>query len=227
MRLLLSNGNSLDVEIKRKNIKNLILRICPDGNARVSAPRRVHEQDIRKFVESKTAWIEKHLVNMEEPLGEHIVRLLGEDMERAEIPAPKNDVLLRNGEVIIYHNAQTKPENVLSGWWRRHALQYLNDSVDSWMVRLDGIFPCRPEVSIRKMKSKWGSCSYREGTIRFNYYLLCAPPQCIDYIVLHEMAHLLYPDHGKRFKAFLARHMPDWKERRRLLNGQPAVYGLY
>jgi len=76
----------------------------------------------------------------------------------------------------------------------------------------------QPALQVRKMKTLWGSCSAKHGKINLNYYLYKASPPCIDYVVLHELIHFIYPKHNKDFYEFLTIHMPDWKERKRILD---------
>lgn len=75
------------------------------------------------------------------------------------------------------------------------------------------------EWRIRKMKTRWGTCNYREGRVWFALMLALQPLDLIDYIVLHELTHLIEPSHNKRFQVILCQHMPDWKDRRKRLNG--------
>ena len=76
----------------------------------------------------------------------------------------------------------------------------------------------RPQLRIRDMKSRWGTCHVKKGIVTLNKRLLAAPRGAVEYVVLHELCHLIYPDHSKQFYDFLAVMMPDWKERKQLLN---------
>ena len=82
-----------------------------------------------------------------------------------------------------------------------------------------------PKVYIRKMATMWGSCSIKRGAVVFNLCLLKAKIACIDYVVLHELTHFLYPNHSKQFYYFLSNYMPDWKDRKKILD-QDVVHGL-
>jgi predicted metal-dependent hydrolase len=90
---------------------------------------------------------------------------------------------------------------------------------------VDKLFPIiekygyeRPGIHIRKMRTRWGSSNKEKGRITLNFYLYKALPPCIEYIVLHELVHCLYPKHNKEFYNFLSIYMPDWKERKRILD---------
>jgi predicted metal-dependent hydrolase len=109
----------------------------------------------------------------------------------------------------------------LTGFAEPEFRQILSDSLDRLypIVQAHGVK--MPSVSVRSMKTRWGSCSVRGGSIRLNYYLRFAPLESIDYVVLHELAHFLYPNHSKDFYGFIERHMPDWKQRREYLKRIP------
>ena len=92
---------------------------------------------------------------------------------------------------------------------------------------LDEIYPLfipygvkKPVLRIRTMKSCWGSCLVNKGIITLNRKLLMKPRECIEYVVMHELCHFIYPDHSKQFYGFMEKLMPDWKERREHLNGR-------
>lgn len=78
-----------------------------------------------------------------------------------------------------------------------------------------------PQLKIRKMKSRWGSCHSQKGVITLNSQLMAAPQPCVEYVILHELCHFLQPNHSQRFYALLSRIMPDWAERKKLLNQTP------
>lgn len=82
-----------------------------------------------------------------------------------------------------------------------------------------------PKIALRKMKTLWGSCSVQRGIVTFNQYLVKAKPACIKYVILHELVHFIYPNHSKQFYDFLSIHMPDWKDRKKILD-QDVVHGL-
>ena len=75
-----------------------------------------------------------------------------------------------------------------------------------------------PHLSVKRMRTLWGSCSREKNIINLNYYLYKAPVACIEYVILHELVHFIYPRHDKNFRDFLTIYMPDWQERKRLLD---------
>jgi predicted metal-dependent hydrolase len=109
----------------------------------------------------------------------------------------------------------------LTGFAEPEFRQILSDSLNRLypIVQAHGVK--MPSVSVRSMKTRWGSCSVQRGSIRLNSHLRFAPLESIDYVVLHELAHFLYPNHSKDFYGFIERHMPDWKQRREYLKRIP------
>lgn len=101
---------------------------------------------------------------------------------------------------------------------RRQVLQYLQPMVDAWYPVVQAYGAARPRVTIRRMKTRYGSCSVNSSRITLNDILMFAPRECAEYVVLHELAHFLHPNHGKAFYQFIERYMPDWKEREKVLH---------
>jgi len=228
MRVILQGGRVVDIDVKRKRIKNMILRIYPDGNVMLSVPFSMPRKEITNFVNARKNWMEKHLEKQDQMPRprEDCIRLLGRDYFYAIEQAEKNSVQVEENRFIVYAKDPSAAGNVLDQWWRRASYEYFMSYVDRWMPVLEEMGALRPHVSIRKMKSLWGSCTSGKGTIRLNYYLFSAPPQCVEYVVLHELAHLLYPNHGDEFKAFLTNHMPDWKQRKKQLGDERTTHNL-
>ena len=110
-----------------------------------------------------------------------------------------------------------KAEVPLTPAERREALAYLMPLVEKWypVVASQGI--SMPHVTVRRMRSRYGSCSVGRGRITLASLLLEVPVECAEYVVLHELTHFLYPDHGREFYNFIEQHMPDWRGRERLL----------
>jgi len=219
----------IEVELVRKRIKHMHLRVYPPkGIVRVSAPLRVSSSSIEGFVASKAHWIRKHQARIEsrpDPpeltfeegekhgfLGElyvlRIQRILGKSKvefgsnltlsvqsQRASAP----DVVAR-----LIHNA-----------YRSELQSLLDDLVPKWEERM-GVKSDR--IRIRRMRRKWGACRPFSGDIVFNLELVKYPKIAIEYVVLHELAHLIEPSHNSRFQGILTLHMPNWRTVEEILN---------
>ena len=105
------------------------------------------------------------------------------------------------------------------------SVETMRQRVEQWYPIIEKYGIPTPKVYIRKMATMWGSCSIKRGAVVFNLYLLKAKIACIDYVVLHELTHFLYPNHSKQFYYFLSNYMPDWKDRKKILD-QDVVHGL-
>ena len=100
-------------------------------------------------------------------------------------------------------------------WWRKESLSIIKQRIEQWYPIIEKYGVSKPRICIRKMKTLWASCSINRSTVTFNQYLIKAKIPCIDYVILHELAHFLYPNHSKQFYNFISIHMPDWKERKK------------
>lgn len=192
-RELILNGRAVPYELERKKIKNINLRVKPDGSVHVSAPRRVPEGMIESFLFSKADFIL-------------------EAVERAE----KRRIKVTPGKMLVL--GRELPDDFGSEKQREKWLkEQCVEAVSHAFARLYPIFEKRgvalPEIKFRKMKSRWGSCQPTRGILTFNSALIHVPERCIEYVVAHELCHFIHPDHSPRFKAELSALMPDWKAR--------------
>lgn len=228
IKIELSDGSQIAVEVARKAMKNIRLRVGRDGGVRVSAPQSVSADRIREFVDSKRGWIESHIKNFERTEDdENSIFFMGKKYVLEVVKDRRTGVALNEGNMNIFCSNPEEYEEVLRKWWIQQAAAYLNETVNRWYLFIDKSGKDKPAIKIRKMKTLWGSCTSAQRTIRFSFYLMCASPECIEYVVLHELTHLLYPNHGAEFKAFLTKHMPDWKERRKRMETECAGMRLF
>jgi len=221
----------ITVEVVLKNIKNIRLSVlAPAGRARVAAPRRVKMGTLRDFVVSKLGWIRKQQVKMKERLGEtpcddgdgESQYVWGERyalrvFERNKVPS----VALTQEELVLgvrWGTDEKKRRALLEAWYRDEVKRALPALVAKW----EPVMGVKVDVtSVWKMKSRWGSCSPRKRSIRLNSDLARKPPACLEYVVVHEMVHLLEPSHNARFYALMDGFLPGWKAVRQQLNSLP------
>ena len=182
---LVLKDRTLTYELVRKNVKNINLRIYPDGRVRVSASRWVKLNYIEDFLLSKQLFIVKALD--EYALG--------------------GDVKAENAEIRHFtkEDEQRCKEKVAA------AMAIFYPRFNKYKIKM-------PRISFRAMKTRWGSCTPGKGTIRFNLQLTDKPQECVEYVVVHELAHLVYANHSKDFWRVVEEILPDWKERKRRLN---------
>lgn len=224
------NG-SVTVSVIRKNIKNVHLKVFRDFSVVISVPNQVADEWINDFLQSRAKWIDTQITKYRKSSGYNNLlsvnsgtstQILGKDMRIYKIPSLNNSVDIDEKKVNLFlkqPNDDKKAQQIFNKWWRCTAMRTfereMNAMYDKVFRKYDVL---RPNIVIRKMKTLWGSCSPSRSKITLNEYLLKADIRCIQYVILHELTHLLYPNHNKEFYDFLTIQMPDWKERKKQLD---------
>ena len=229
----------IEFELTRKRVKNINLRIHPpDGRVTVSAPPRTSEAQIAEFVAAKADWIRRHQARIAAQPPRPELRYVTGEEHRFLGMAHVLEVRPATGRVgaeaatyeaqprLVVHARdpldRDEVKRHLDRLYRRELQARLDELVPAWSARL-GV--ATPTVRIRAMKRKWGACRTRTGDVVFNRSLAAEPPRAIEYVVLHELAHLIEPSHGPRFQAILTEHMPDWRAVETALNGRVTTRG--
>ncbi len=225
----------LDVEVVRKNIKNLHLAVYPpEGRVRVAVPKNTSDDNVRMAIISRLSWIKKQqkalakqsrLSERQFVSGEsHFFngrRYLLEVIERRG----KHEVKIKNNnKLLLYVNPGTTTENrskVIHRWYREYLSQLIPDLLEKWQPTVG-----RKTRSwgVKKMKTKWGSCNISAKRIWINLELAKKPPECLEYIVVHELVHLQERLHNDRFKAIMDKVMPSWRFHRDILKSEPLAH---
>ena len=221
----------ITINLTRKSVKNVHLTVHPPaGRVTLVAPTSTRTEVARAYAISKLGWIRLQQRTLRDQAREserqHIAReshqLWGRNhlltvMEADTKPAVKLDhrritLSVRPG------SAASKRAEVMHEWHKRLLHAVVPDMIARWEPRLgakvSGYF-------LQRMKTKWGSCNRAAGNIRLNTELVKKPKDLVEYVVVHEMLHLLEPTHNVRFIALLTRHWPQWQESRRELNALP------
>lgn len=223
--------NDIDVEITQKNIKNVHLSVYPPaGHVRVSAPVSMDAESIRAYVISKLGWIKqqqrKLCAQVRESARDYINReshyYNGKRylLEVCEKNAPPY-VSLTHGKIILQVRpgaSKEKMQSVLDEWYRHQLKQKVHSLIAVWEKKLKVSVD---KFTVRKMKTKWGSCTQKSHTIRINLELAKKPPECLEYILVHELVHLLEPTHNTKFILLMDQFMPKWRFYRDELNALP------
>jgi len=223
--------NELDVEIIQKNIKNVHLSVYPpDGRVKISAPSSMSQDTIRVFVISKLGWIKKQQNKLRAQEREAPREYLDREshyvwgkrylLKIQETDAPSKIELKHNKLVLSIRpgTSQERKQAVLEAWYRENLKQAIPAMIEKWQPRL-GVRVNR--FYVQRMKTKWGSCSFHSGNIRLNTELAKKPLVCLEYIVVHEMTHLLEPTHNSRFTGLMDQFLPKWRFYRDELNRLP------
>lgn len=221
----------IDVDVIYKDIKNLHIGVYPPmGRVRVAAPDRLDDDQVRLAVIQRLPWIKRQREQLqaaprqterEMVTGEsHYVWGLRKRLKVVERPGAGH--IETDGErLVLYVSADTsidKRLDHLDRWYRAQLRAAIAELIPKWEQRLDVTVP---KWTIRRMKTKWGSCNRETRHIWLNVELAKKHPDCLEYIVVHEMTHYFERSHGERFTKLMDRHMPDWRSRRDQLNGAP------
>jgi hypothetical protein len=225
------------VEVVLKDIKNVHLSVHPpSGRVRISAPRRMSLDTIRAFAVSKLDWIKKQQARLQAQEREtrrefvdresHYVwgrRYLLKVTELERAPA----VALEHGHMLLAVRPgadEAKRRTVAEDWYREQLKNAIPPLLAKW----------EPQVGVRverffaqRMKTKWGSCNPRARSIRLNTDLAKKPRECLEYVVVHEMVHILEPTHNARFVALMDRTMPQWRAYKEQLRRLPISHGAW
>lgn len=218
--------NQLPVTIIRKSIKHLYLRIkAPLGEIIVSAPHRMSDAAIEQFLLSRQSWIiekQKEVAGRspQQPLSENQIKFLGKVYSLVKDGSSGNRVLGIVNEKLHFSSTLDSAQNlntILTKWYRQELGRLMDTLLSKWQPIIK-VFP--KFIGIRAMRSRWGSCNTSKGRIWLSQHLIHHPPECIEYVFVHEMVHLIEASHNHYFKQLMTQFLPDWKERRSLLNGK-------
>lgn len=220
----------LEIEVTKKNIKNINLSIHgPIGVVKLSAPLHIDDEVIRKFIISRVPWIKKQKLRFESKevivdkvyISGELHPYFGQDYPLKVICQSSNrtKVEINNGVINIYvpeGSIVEKIEFVLQEWYRKQLKKALPPVIEKY-ERIMGVNV--ESWGIKKMKTRWGTCNTKDKRVWINLELAKKSPQCLDYIVVHEMAHLIERGHGDRFKAIMDKYYPNWRSVKAELNG--------
>lgn len=221
----------IDIDVVYKDIKNLHIAVHPPmGRVRVAAPRRLDDDQVRLAVIQRLPWIRRQQDKLrsaerqserEMVTGEsHYVWGVRRRLKVVERPGPAH-VEIDRDRLMLYVSPDRNVEqrrNVLDTWYRAQLREAIPGLMSTWESRLDTRVP---DWGIRRMRTKWGTCNRETRRLTFNVELAKKHPDCLEYIVVHEMMHYFERNHGERFTKRMDGAMPDWRVRRSLLNEAP------
>jgi len=221
----------ITIDVLKKDIKNIHLSVYPPtGKVRISAPLHMDIDTIRLFAISKLGWIKQHQQKLREQVREtpreyldresHYVwgkRYLLKVIEKNLAP----EVALKHSTLLLRvrpGSCEEKKQAILEEWYRAQLKAAVPPLIAKWEpilgVKVNRLF-------VQRMKTKWGSCNPCTGSIRLNTELAKKPPECLEYIVVHEMVHLLEPTHNRHFVVLIDQFIPKWQFYRDTLNRLP------
>lgn len=226
---------SLDIQLQRKQIKNLHISVMPpNGEIRVAAPEAMTETAIRMAVIHRIPWIRRQQASFIQQARQSTREMISGEthylwgrryrLEILELDAAKNftpNVKLKGGKLVLSVNTGTSTTDrlkLLNEYYRTRLKARIPTMITKWSEQLNVTVK---SWQVQKMKTKWGSCNSKESRILLNLELAKKPLPCLEYIIVHELLHFKERQHNDRFKALLDTQMPDWRSRRDLLNRMP------
>lgn len=231
MNVLISD---IQIEIIKKDIKNMHLSVLPpDGKVRVSAPNNLSDESIIMFVKTKLGWIKKQQEKFElQPRQSEREYVSGETLYvwghqyflQVEYNQKKNSLVLVGNKAILSVRKEStvkQREKFVNEWYRSLLKTEVEKYLPKWEA-ITGLY-CDSWQS-KYMTTKWGTCNTSTRKIWLNLQLAKKPVECLEYVILHELAHLKVKNHGPDFVAILDLHMPYWRECKKMLNDSKLDY---
>jgi len=225
----------MTIDVVMKKIKNIHLSVYPpDGSlVRVSAPQQLPLDTIRVFVISRLDWIKQQQKKLQAQAREtprdytsresHYYKGKRYLLEVVEQSKPAGVELVHNRMILSVpqETEKAKRETILKRWYRKQLRKELSPLIRKY----EGIMGVSVrEAGIKQMKTRWGTCNPQAGRIWLNLELIKKPPEYLEYIIVHEMAHLLEPSHNERYIALLDTYMPKWRFYKEELNRLPVKH---
>lgn len=226
---MLINICGIDVQVNKKRIKNMHLYVKPPaGMVSVSAPLRMADRAIENFVRLHIGWVRKQRekfagqprMTERRYISGETHYIWGRQYFMEFRPSVRNCFATEGDRLILGMkptSTAAQRERFMRGEYRKLLAARLENTLHKW-EQITGLH-CA-ECRIKYMKTRWGSCNSKAGRIWINLQMAEKPPECLEYVVLHEIIHLKIHNHGREFKTMLDRYMPEWRTVRKLLNGR-------
>jgi len=226
--------SGIKIEVQKKNIKNLHLVVAPpDGKVRVSAPIHLSDESIAMFVRTKLSWIKKQQEKFakqprqcerEYVSGETLYVFGQQYFLRVEYSYRGNSLVLEGNEAILTVRKEStakQREAFVNEWYRSKLKDKIEIYLPKW-EKITGLY-C-DSWQTKYMTTRWGTCNTNTHKIWLNLQLAKKPIECLEYVILHELAHLKVHNHSKDFVAIMDQYMPYWRETKKLLNDSKLDY---
>jgi len=226
------NINGIDIELIRSKRRTLSLEVANEG-IKVRSPLRMPESVIIDFIDSKQNWLKQRLAERPAPL-ENIslidgaelmlqgtpitLKVLENQRGKARIERQQLQLPVSNGSRSLKERTRSK----LIQYYKQTALAQLQYSIAQHAPRMDVDITDPTPVKVREYKRRWGSCDAK-GNLSFNWRIIMAPSEVLNYVVIHELAHCHEFNHSKRFWQHVAQQMPDWKEKHNWLQNNGSL----
>ena len=214
-----------NIQIIRKDVKNIILKVKPTCEVILTAPLLTTDEHIEYILKKRENWISKKIAFYQEydkpqkkeyVSGEN-VKYLGKNYRLKIIQSEDESIKLQRGYIQIFIKDTDnfeKKKKLLNEWYLLKSQNYFKKIIAKYSKLLNVEIQ---NIRIRQMKTRWGSCNSHKSYINLNIELIKKPSYAIEYVIFHELTHLIYPNHSKEFYNYLTTYMPDWKKRKERL----------
>lgn len=228
---LIIAGQLLDYDLVRskKRRRSIALKLKEDNTIQVNCPYHMPLDVIESFIISKYSWIQKNIQARSDrpttPLPEyqngepHLFK--GQTHILQRIKSQHNEVLLKDDQLIVFHRHNTNIKKLLKTWYRNHALEYFTSRTITLATKHE--LPKIKDIKVRYMKARWGSCSH-DAVITYNVHLIKADEDLIDYVIMHELCHLIHHNHSPQFYQLQTHINPHWKTHKQQLDQLSIMY---
>ncbi len=214
----------------RKRIKNLILKVNRDNEIVISIPNRASLKEAKDFIIRKYDWIQKMINKNDSVILEttsfkenELLYLFGKPFILKLCKNKENKIQIENNFIMInikekYIENTDYIKRFYEKWLKDFSMSFYVEYVEKYQKIMAECEIPYPEIQVKKAKSRWGACFPKKNKIVLNLSLIKTPKECVEYVILHELSHFKYQNHSKNFYSFIEKFMPDWKDRRNLLN---------
>ncbi|MEE9513783.1 MAG: SprT family zinc-dependent metalloprotease [Anaerolineales bacterium] len=227
--------DNIVVDVIRKDIKHLYFAVYPpNGRVRISAPQRMDDEAVRKAIASKLPWIKGHQAKFQSQERQSPLEYVSGERHDYQGQRYLLNVIYHNAppKVVIHDNATLdlfvrtgsdakKRERALMDWYRQQLKEAIPPLITKWEPIIGEEIA---EWGVKRMKTRWGSCNIKARRIWLNLELIKKPVHCLEYIIVHEMVHLLERLHNDRFVAYMDDFMPRWRRSQDELKKTPLMY---
>ncbi|NOX14998.1 MAG: M48 family metallopeptidase [Epsilonproteobacteria bacterium] len=217
-----------NIQIIKKDIKNITLKVKPTCEVILTAPLLTTDEHIEYILKKREDWISKKIafykanykLQIKEFVSGENFKYLGKNYRLKVIQSGEECVKLQRGYIQIFiknKNNLEKKKRLLNDWYLLKAQKYFKKIIAKYssIVNVD-----IQNIRIRQMKTRWGSCNSAKSYINLNTELIKKSTYCVEYVIFHELAHLVHPNHSREFYNYLSTYMPDWKKRKVLLESK-------
>lgn len=207
------------IQVKRKKVKNITIRVQSETLVTITTPIYVSDDYLKKLIKERSKWIEEkiEIIKNRDTKKDGTLNYLGKCYPMEVIHSEKEGIILKEGKAYLYLGKDNDHRNIdciIREWYYKEAKEIFGRLIEKYECITGNAVAA---VKIKPMKTRWGSCNTIKSYINLNLNLIEKPIECIEYVVLHEIAHLTHPNHSAEFWNYVSIYMSDFKERRQKL----------